>query len=244
MTPAVLSIGTTHPRNVAGVGRDIVVGTELGCRVFATIAAVSVQDDAGVAYVHVLPAEVVRDSIASLRDAGATAVRVGALGSAENVAEVASYLRRSALPAVVDPVRYASTGEPLIDEETWQAVWERLAVLSTVTLTPNLAEAAEILGCEIRADGMEAAAQALRSRGAAAVLLKGGHLAGDPTDVLATSDAVERFTQSRLDAAMRGTGCTLAMAMACELAKGSTLRDAVVTARAFLRTKMTALVRE
>ena len=243
-TPSVLSIGTAHPRNVVGTGRDLVVGTELRCSVFTVIAALSEHDDAGVQRVHAMPPALVRESLTSLQDSRPDAIRVGALGSAENVAEVAAYLRRNALPAVVDPVRRASTGEPLIDEETWNAVWEQLAALPTVTLTPNLDEARAALGRDVTADTMEAAAEELRSRGAAAVLLKGGHLEGDPVDVLATAGGRERFSEPRRAVQMRGTGCTLAMAMACELAAGGTIREAVVAARAYLGTKMTASVRE
>ena len=82
------------------------------------------------------------------------------------------------------------------------------------------------------------AAVALRSRGARAVLLKGGHLAGEPCDVLADPDGVETFSGQRIDAEMRGTGCMLAMALAVALGRGDELRDAVRFARGLVREKL------
>lgn len=243
--PTVLSIGTTHPRNVAGVGRDIVVGTDLGFRVFTAIAAISAQDDRGVRALHVLSAAVLRAQLESIDMTDVKAVRVGALGSAENVELVAEHAAASMRPVVVDPVRYASSGEPLIDEAGWSALRARLATFPSVVLTPNLAETASLLErAALRPNEIEAAASALRARGCAAVLVKGGHLDGDPTDVLASSEGVESFEAPRLPLRMRGTGCTLAMALACGLAGGSSVRDALVAARAYLRTKMTASLRE
>lgn len=240
--PAVLSIGTTHPRNVAGIGRDAIVGTDLGCRVLSVVAAVSAQDEAG-ARVFAIPEQIVRAQLHTLPDAAA--IRVGALGSAANAGVVAETIRSRGVAAVVDPVRATSDGAPLADDETWSAVCASLATLSHVILTPNLDEAAAILGVpHVARAEMEEAAAALRARGAGAVLLKGGHLEGDPVDVLATDAAIERFEGVRIAARMRGTGCTLAMAIACGLAHGRTLRDAVSDARAYVRAKMTASLRE
>lgn len=237
----VLSIGTTHPRNTAGTGRDVVVGTELGCDVVTAIAAVSVQDDRALRSLHVLPSSLVRAQIEAALAMRPDAVRVGALACAPNVAIASEVIAAVEAPAVVDPVGRTSTGEPLIDEEGWRALCDRLATLPTVVLTPNLDEAAAMLGrARIGRGEMEEAASALRERGAAAVLLKGGHLTGDPVDVLATHDGVESFHHARIAATMRGTGCTLAMAIACGLARGARIREAVVAAREYLHAKMTA----
>lgn len=87
----------------------------------------------------------------------------------------------------------------------------------------------------IERDELGDAAARLQARGAAGVLLKGGHLAGDPADALASDDGIELFCEPRIAGAMHGTGCTLAMALACELARGVPLLDAVRAARAFVR---------
>jgi hydroxymethylpyrimidine/phosphomethylpyrimidine kinase len=231
---SVLSVGTTEPRNVAGVGRDIVVGAELGCSVAVAVAAVSAQDDTGVHALHVVPAAIVR---AQIERVSPDVVRIGALGNAQNVSVLARWLERHPVPAVVDPVASASAGGALVEPAVVRAVFERLASLPNVILTPNLPEAAALLS-RARIDDPAAAAAELRARGARAVLLKGGHGTGDPTDVLATVEGVEAFTAPRIGATMPGSGCTLAMAIACGLARRLPLRDAVVSAREYVRAKM------
>ncbi|MHB8432065.1 MAG: bifunctional hydroxymethylpyrimidine kinase/phosphomethylpyrimidine kinase [Candidatus Tyrphobacter sp.] len=239
--PVVLSIGTTESRNVAGVGRDIVVAAEYGCAVVTAVAAVSAQDERGVHLLHVLPSELLEAQLDALAPVRVGAVRVGALGSAANVMLVARRLETMAgVLAIVDPVFHASAGGALLESGAFTALRNELATLPNVLLAPNVAEAAALLGYDsIGRDQMEGAATELRERGAYGVLLKGGHLAGEPVDVLVTRDRIEAFAAPRIAAQMSGTGCTLAMAIACELALGRALREAVVAARAFVRAKMT-----
>lgn len=236
----VLSIGTTQPWNVAGVGRDLVVGSEYGVRVFTAVAAVSAQDGHGVTALHTVGEDALAAQLAALPWESAGAVRVGALPSATAVAAVAAPLRlRPWLPAVVDPVFTASRGGELGDLGARYAFRDDLATLPSVLLTPNLNEAAFLLGREgIARDEIAEAATALRDRGAAAVLLKGGHLSGDPADALATAQTVEVFSEPRIAGSMHGTGCTLAMALACELAAGRPITHAVRAARAYVRAQL------
>ncbi|HEY1654633.1 MAG TPA: bifunctional hydroxymethylpyrimidine kinase/phosphomethylpyrimidine kinase [Candidatus Tumulicola sp.] len=236
----VLSIGMSHPWNVAGTGRDLVVGSERGARVFTAVAAVSAQDARGVRALHAVPAEILRAQLAALPWDAAGAVRVGALGTRENVRAVAAALRtRPALPAVVDPVFAASRGGELADADARRAIADELAVLPGVLLTPNLDEAAAMLGSHpIGREALADAALALQRRGPRAVLLKGGHFEGDPVDALATPDGVELFADPRIAGAMHGTGCTLAMALACALAGGAPVRAAVLAARAYARAEI------
>jgi hydroxymethylpyrimidine/phosphomethylpyrimidine kinase len=238
--PIVISIGTTHPWNVAGTGRDVIVGSQCGGRVFTAVAAVSAQDATGVTALHPVPVDVFRAELATLPWEGAGAVRVGALANVANVRAAAAMLRaRPGLPAVVDPVFAASRGGALADEAARYAIRDELATLPNVVLTPNLDEAAALLGTQpVGRDAIGDAAAALRGRGAFAVLLKGGHLDGDPVDALATAEGVELFCEPRIAGEMHGTGCTLAMALACEIADGTPLRHAVAAARAFVRAEI------
>jgi hydroxymethylpyrimidine/phosphomethylpyrimidine kinase len=236
----VLSIGTTHPWNVAGVGRDIVVGTDLGARVFTAVAGVSAQDGRGVAALHAVPVDALSAQLATLPWDAAGAVRVGALPTLGAVQAVAAAVAaRPWLPTVVDPVFAASRGGELVELAARYAVRDELAPLSNAVVTPNLDEAAFLLGIPVvdRASLGECAA-ALRSRGAAAVLLKGGHLEGEPADALATPEGVEIFAEPRIAGAMHGTGCTLAMTLACELAGGKPIAHAVRAARAYVRAQL------
>jgi hydroxymethylpyrimidine/phosphomethylpyrimidine kinase len=140
---------------------------------------------------------------------------------------------------VVDPVFAASRGGELGDEEARAATRDELGTLPNVILTPNLSEAAWLLGePQISRAAISNAALALRARGPAAVLLKGGHLAGEPTDALATADGVTLLGEPRIGGSMPGAGCTLAMALACALAAGSPLLDAVRLARAYVRAEL------
>jgi hydroxymethylpyrimidine/phosphomethylpyrimidine kinase len=236
----VLSIGTSHPWNVSGIGRDLVVGTQRGARVFTAIAAVSAQDAHGVRALHPVPSNVVRAQLAALPWEAAGAARIGALATLDNVRAVTAALRaRPALPAVVDPVFAASRGGELADPASRYAIRDELATLPNVVLTPNLDEAAFLLGSlPIPRDAVGDAAVTLQLRGPLAVLVKGGHLDGDPIDALATSAGVELFTEARIAGEMHGTGCTLAMALACELAGGAPLDAAVRAARAYVRAEI------
>jgi hydroxymethylpyrimidine/phosphomethylpyrimidine kinase len=239
-SPIVLSIGTTHPWNVAGIGRDLVVGCDFGARAFTAVAAVSAQDGRGVTALHPIPVEVLAAQLTALPWDSAGAVRVGALPTLAAVRAVAEQLRlRPWLPAVVDPVLAASRGGDLADSAAHYAVRDELANLGSVVLTPNLAEGAFLLGVpSIERGGIGDAAAALCARGAAAVLLKGGHLDGEPADALATPAVVEILSEPRIAGAMHGTGCTLAMALACELAAGKPVAHAVRAARTYVRAQL------
>lgn len=236
----VLSIGTTHPWNVAGVGRDLVVGCQLGARVFTAIAAVSAQDARGVTALQAVDPDVMAAQLAALPWDSAGAARIGALPTLTAVRAVAEPLRsRPWLPAIVDPVLRASRGGELGDAPAAYAIRDELATLGSVVLTPNLDEAAFLLGrSAIGRDDLSDAAAALQARGPVAVLLKGGHLDGEPCDALATAGGVELFTEPRIAGAMHGTGCTLAMALACELASGTPISHAVGAARAYVRAQL------
>lgn len=231
----VVSIGTTHPQNVAGLGRDARVAADWGVRHVMAVAAVSAQDERGVHQLFVLPADVLRGQLSAVEPAHAHAVRVGALGSAENAAVAAEFLSRVSVPVIFDPVMYASAGGALYQGDAMAAVRAFLDRVHAI-VTPNVEEAQRLTGRSIASAGdFPAAGSDLLARGASAVLLKGGHLHGEPTDVLVTDGGVESFTDTRLPQRMRGTGCTLAMALACELAQGRDLVAAVKGARAYVR---------
>lgn len=235
---SVLSIGTSHPWNVAGVGLDIRIGAELGVRVLTVVAAVSAQDARGVHALEIQSLQTIDAQLKAIPWEVVRAVRVGALGASEVVPLVATQLASRDLPVVVDPVLGATGGGALGGAETLRVIGETLATMPQTILTPNLAEASALLGRTIGREELTDAALELKNRGPRAVLLKGGHLVGEPSDALADADGIEMFSGQRLALEMRGTGCTLAMALACALARGDGLRDAVRFARAFVREKI------
>lgn len=236
----VVSIGTTHPWNIAGVGLDVRIGAELGARVATVIAAVSAQDAGGIRALEPVSIDLLEAQLAAIPWNEAGAIRVGALTTPEAVRIVAAAVAAApALPAVVDPVLAATRGGTFADPPTLAALRDELATLPNVILTPNLAEAGALLGAAPPTGAsMLDAASALRARGAAAVLLKGGHLDGSPVDVLASEEGTLSLRDSRIPATMRGTGCTLAMALAIFLAQRVPLIEAVQRARTFVRGKL------
>lgn len=238
--PIVVSIGTTHPWNIAGVGLDVLTGEEFEVRVLTVVGAVSAQDAKGLSALHPIPNEVVRAQLATIPWDRVDAIRVGAFAAADIVSEVAAAVRAHAdIPAVVDPVFSATLGGAFGGDAVVSAVRDDLGRLGNVVLTPNLHEAARLLGrASLERAELADAAGALQARGARAVLLKGGHLDGEPADVLASSSGVDAFVGERLSTSMRGTGCVLAMALACELARGLQLVHAVQSARSFVRARI------
>ncbi len=236
----VVSIGATHPWNIAGVGLDMLVAAELGVRNLSVITGVTAQDSGGVAMVHPIAPSDIRAQLDTIPWEHVDAIRVGVLPSAQAVGEVVkAMLNLADAPVVVDPVIGASLGGRFSDDATVAAIRNDLATLPNVILTPNIEEAAVLLGIvQVTRETMIDAARALQARGAQAVLLKGGHLDGPPLDVLASPLGVVSFEDARLPNGMRGTGCTLAMALACALSNHMPIIEAVQRARVFVRGKI------
>ena len=238
----VLSIAGSDSGGGAGIQADLKTFAALGCYGMTAITAITVQNTLGVTGIHGIPLDTIRGQIdAVVQDIGVDAVKIGMLATPEVVREVASALRRHAIERVVlDPVMVATSGDRLIAPETAKVLVDELFPLATV-VTPNLDEAALLLGRAI--DGLkdlDAAVHDLLALDAPAVLLKGGHLAGDQVaDVLGRqgqgSEAYLRLQSQRIVTHNgHGTGCTLSSAIAAFLAQGLALPDAVVQARRYI----------
>lgn len=235
----VLSIAGSDSGGGAGIQADLKTFSALGCYGMTAITALTAQNTQGVRAIHGVPAEMLRAQIdAVVEDIGVDAVKIGMLHAPEIVHVVAEALRRHRMPHVVlDPVMVATSGDRLMAEDTVAVLVAQLFPLAEV-ITPNLDEAAWLLGRSLKSAGaLEGAAADLLALGAPAVLLKGGHLAGERvTDWLATQDGVRRSFQSPRIASqnVHGTGCTLSSAMAAYLACGLALPQAVEQARAYV----------
>ncbi len=239
--PIIASIGTTHPWNIAGIGLDARVATEYGVAHVMAVAAVSAQDERGLHSLHVVAPDALRAQLQCLPDVAA--YRIGALVSSQNVRIVAQFLQDRAQRAavVVDPVFAVTLGGELRTDDTLLEMLRENLLRLPVIVTPNLGEAAEILETRVGGvDDMLSAAKAFVARGARAALVKGGHLKGAPVDVLASAQGENVYAGERLTGSMRGSGCTLAAALACELALGRELFAAVACARAYVRAKIAA----
>jgi hydroxymethylpyrimidine/phosphomethylpyrimidine kinase len=223
----------------AGIQGDIKTITALGGYAATAITAVTVQNTTGVSRSHPIPPEIVADQInAVLNDIGADAIKTGMLVSAAVIRAVVDSLREhAAIPLVVDTVMTAKDGSALLDEKGVDALQTFLFPMAAL-ITPNIPEAERLTGRRIaNPEDMIAAAEQLRQSGARAVLVKGGHLAGDTiTDILVEQFSVYRFSAARLDnRSTHGTGCAMASAIATGLAQGMSLPSAVEMAREFVR---------
>jgi hydroxymethylpyrimidine/phosphomethylpyrimidine kinase len=235
----VLSIAGSDPSGGAGIQADLKTFSARGVYGMAVLTALTAQNTQGVSGVHLVPAAFVADQIrAVFADVRVDAVKLGMIANAEIADAVADALQQhSGVPVVLDPVMVAKGGANLLDPAAVDVLTRRLLPLATV-LTPNLPEAAALLhgtAAESREE-MADQAQRLRALGPAAVLVKGGHLAGDESpDVLATSAGLSWFEAARIKTTnTHGTGCTLSSALAAELAKGATLFQAVAAAKSYL----------
>lgn len=234
----VLIIAGSDSGGGAGLQADLKTVTALGGYAATAVTAVTVQNTLGVSGVWRVPAEVVAaQAEAVLADIGADAIKTGMLGGPEVVEAVAALLDGSAraIPAVIDPVMVAKGGAELTTAPAVALLRERLLPHAAL-LTPNAPEAEALTGLEVEnLEGQRRAAERLLELGAKAVLLKGGHVAGERvTDLLATAEGETLFEGERLDSRhTHGTGCTLASACAAGLAQGLPLVEAVARAWAY-----------
>ena len=240
----VLIVAGSDSGGGAGIQADIKAVMALGGYAATAITALTAQNTLGVQGVMPVPPEFIRLQIdAVLDDIGADAVKIGMLGSAAAVQAVAAALeQRDGIPLIVDPVMVAKGGARLLDDPAVAALRRDLLPLATL-LTPNVPEAEALTGLTITDHAAARhAAQALLDLGAAAVLLKGGHLQGAVVqDVLATSGGMEIIESPRIETRhTHGTGCTLASAVAAGLAQGMTLSAAVRRGAAYVHAAILA----
>lgn len=233
----VLIVAGSDSGGGAGIQADIKTVTALGGYVATAVTAITVQNTLGVQEVFPLPPRLVASQMrAVLDDIGADVIKIGMLGDADVADAVAEVLAGSpSIPVVLDPVMIAKGGASLMASEAIDAVKARL-LPGTALLTPNAPEAAALTGLPVNStDDLRRAGEALLRLGARAVLLKGGHVEGDPVvDLLLTPAGERRFAHPRIESQhTHGTGCTLASACAAGLASGLPLEDAVERAIAY-----------
>ncbi len=236
MAAIALTIAGSDPSGGAGIQADLKTFHQFGVYGEAVITLVTVQNTVRVSRVQVLETGLVREQLAAvLEDIPPGAAKTGALGSAAMVEAVAGAAAGFGFPLVVDPVMVSKHGLSLLDEDACAALRE-LLLPRAFLLTPNVPEAEALSG--IRIDGMaemRRAAARLREMGAGAVLIKGGHMEGDATDLLYAGEQFQEFRAKRVETRhTHGTGCTLSAAIAAGLARGWELAVAVARAKAFL----------
>lgn len=237
--PVALTIAGSDSSGGAGIQADLKTFTVHGVYGASVVTALTAQNTRGVVGVMAVPAAFVRAQIDAVAgDLAVAAVKTGMLAEAATVGAVADAVRAHGLhPLVVDPVMIATSGDTLISDDAIVELRRELLPLADL-VTPNLPEAARLLGRPVARDEAEARrqAEALRDLGPKAVLLKGGHGTGPRAiDLLATADGIVTFDSERIETAnTHGTGCTLSAAIVANLALGHPLADAVGAAKGFV----------
>ena len=226
----VLIIAGSDSGGGAGVQADIKTVTILGGYAATAITAITAQDTTDVHEIWPIPPRIVAaQAQAVLADIGADAIKIGMLGDAgEAVADLLDAWPDIAV--VLDPVMTAKGGAALAGAATLDLIRKRLMYHRAALFTPNAPEAAALTGLTVETtDDLRRAGAALLAAGCRAVLMKGGHIAGETiVDLLITPAGEDRFESARQQTRhTHGTGCTLASACAVGLAQGLDLAKAV-----------------
>ncbi|MEV8538347.1 bifunctional hydroxymethylpyrimidine kinase/phosphomethylpyrimidine kinase [Streptomyces sp. NPDC051572] len=236
MKPLVLTVAGSDSGGGAGIQADLKTMLALGVHGMSVVTAVTAQNSLGVQGAWELPAEAVRAQYRSVvDDIGVQAVKTGMLASAELVETVAALIGGTDAPAVVDPVGISKHGDSLLAASALDAVRTKLLPVATVA-TPNIDEVAQLTGVRVDSEEqLREAAAAVLSYGPRWVLIKGGHLPGDAVDLLTDGSEEYWLRAPRHDNRhTHGTGCTLASAIASQLAKGQSVPEAVAVAKDYV----------
>jgi hydroxymethylpyrimidine/phosphomethylpyrimidine kinase len=242
--PIVVTIAGSDSGAGAGIQADLKTFAALGVYGASVITALTAQNTGGVFAIHELPADFVAAQInAVFTDFDVSAVKIGMTNNAPVIEAIAAALDRfRPRHVVLDPVMAASSGELLLRQDALRALRDLISRVHV--LTPNLPEAAALLGASPARDENEMLAQGqkLLTLGAAAVLVKGGHGDGpESVDFLVEADKYLRLAAPRLQTReTHGTGCTLSSAIAAGLAKGLPLETAAAEAKAYVSAAIAA----
>ncbi len=234
--PRVLTIAGSDSGGGAGIQADLKTMLACGVHGMSVITAVTAQNSLGVQGAWELPGDAVRAQCASvLDDIGVDAVKTGMLASAGLVSLVTGALRDVEAPVVVDPVGVSKHGDELLAPDAVDTMRGELLPVATIA-TPNLYEVTQLTGVRVESeDELPRAADAMLALGCRWVLVKGGHLPGDPVDLLTDGETAHWLRQPRLDTQhTHGTGCTLASAIASQLALGADVPDACRKAKDYV----------
>jgi hydroxymethylpyrimidine/phosphomethylpyrimidine kinase len=236
-TARVLTIAGSDSGGGAGIQADLKTMLAHGVHGMTVLTAITAQNSVGVQGIWPLPAEAVRAQFRSvIDDIGVDAIKIGMLGNEETVTCVADLIADlgASVPLVVDPVCVSKHGDRLIDQSAVSALRTRLFGYATV-ITPNLEEAAVLTGRLVETPA-PVLAELLLGYGPSWVLIKGGHRTGDAIDYLKGRDGSEfSYTAARDDNRhTHGTGCTLASALASQLALGHAVPQAMTLAKTYV----------
>ena len=244
----VLTLAGSDSGGGAGIQADLKTFSALGCYGMSVITSITAQNTSGVTAVHPVPVDIIASQFdAVIGDIGADAIKIGMLCNQEIVKTVAELLSKvKHIPIVVDPVMVAKGGSKLLSENAINILKSEIFPLTTL-VTPNIPEAEAILNSVINTEkDLPETSEELLKLGCKSVLIKGGHLkSNQASDYLAIKqlDKIEShwFHSDRIDTVnTHGTGCTLSSAIACYIAHGNSLRNAVEQAKNYVTNAISA----
>jgi len=232
-----LTIAGSDSGGGAGIQADLKTFCSLHVYGATAITAVTAQNTLGVHSIHPVTPEIIGEQIdAVLSDIGADACKVGMLGNTEIVHTVAEHLKKFNIKnLVVDPVMIAKGGAKLLNDDAIETLKNELFPL-TLVVTPNVPEAEILSGVKISCpdDMIQAAAQILKT-GTEVVVIKGGHLSGDATDLIYTKNEQHFLRSARImTKCIHGTGCTFSAAITAYLTRGMETIDAIKCAKTYI----------
>lgn len=233
----ILTIAGSDSGGGAGIQADLKTITLLGGFGMSALTALTAQNTVAVEAIHEIPLDFIEAQIdAVFSDIGVDAVKTGMLSNAGVVQLVADKVAQHKPPiVVVDPVMVAKSGDPLLADDARETLAGSLLPLATL-VTPNLPEASALIGWEVGGEeDMQTAAEEIYRLGPKYVLVKGGHLQGEPVDLLFDGEHFHEFRSERVDTKnVHGTGCTYASAIATYLAQELDVVAAVAAAKRFI----------
>lgn len=229
---SLLTVGGSDSGGGAGTQADVKTFSSLGHHGTSAITCVTAQNTEGVHALETVSPDLIERQVVSARDDfEIDAAKTGALPTAEIAALVGDLV--GDLPLVIDPVVAAEAGGDLSSEESVVVVRKELLPVADV-VTPNVEEAEALTGIPVEGlEGAESAALELLDLGASAAVVTGGHLVGEPVDLVATDFGISALHGSRVPGRFHGTGCTFSAALAASLAEGKAVLEAASFAKDF-----------
>ncbi|MFJ7974258.1 bifunctional hydroxymethylpyrimidine kinase/phosphomethylpyrimidine kinase [Peribacillus sp. NPDC096379] len=232
-----LTIAGSDSGGGAGIQADLKTFSAHHVFGMSVITAVTAQNTVEVRSIQTMSQEIIRDQISAVfDDIEVHAVKIGMLGSAETIETVAEMLDTYKPQYIVlDPVMIAKSGDQLLEEDAVEALKKRLLPMATL-VTPNIPEAEMLAGITIQSkQDLYEACQIIEQLGAKAILLKGGHSAGDPNDLFYDGTNYSWLNGERIHTKnTHGTGCTLSSAIAANLANGLEIEDAIRQSKEYI----------
>lgn len=232
----ILTIAGFDPSSGAGISRDLDTFFSLGLHGIAVPTSIVVQGPQGVQSVQPIPSETFKAMLSSIQEKiTVNGIKVGVLLNEQFVETLSNYLPEYPdIPVVVDPVLAAKNGLQLLNDKGLKSLI-KLVFPKTTVITPNLDEISRILGGKVQTlKDMEASARSLVATGPQAVVVKGGHLKGEPIDLLFDGTTCIPWKRKRIDRVIHGTGCVFSSLLTSFLVHGYSIQEAFLASEGLM----------